>query len=152
MDKSIFAAAAVRPLVIITVATCSSYRCRRQVFYLAVAGVVETGVGWHDNQLPRLTAPADLLLQTHTIVLAFTATFSPLMKTSLRSASYVSCKRGTARIRPPHAVRRAAIDRYLLRTGPTAANLQQRVCCCGPVLGQTCRRTDRQTDGRPTDA
>ena len=31
----------------------------------------------------------------------------------------------------------AIIDRYLLPAGPTAANLQQRVCCCGPMLGQT---------------
>jgi len=30
----------------------------------------------------------------------------------------------------------AAIDRYLLHTGPTAANLQQRVCCCRLTLGQ----------------
>jgi len=37
----------------------------------------------------------------------------------------------------------AAIDRYLLPAGPTAANLQQKVCCCGPVLGQT----DGQTGG-----
>jgi len=31
----------------------------------------------------------------------------------------------------------AAIDRYLLPAELTAANLQQRVCCCGPMLGQT---------------
>ena len=31
----------------------------------------------------------------------------------------------------------AAIDPYLLPAGLTAANLQQRVCCCEPVLGQT---------------
>ena len=31
----------------------------------------------------------------------------------------------------------AAIDPYLLPAGLTAADLQQRVCCCGPVLGQT---------------
>jgi len=33
--------------------------------------------------------------------------------------------------------RRTARDRYLLLAGPTAANLQQRVCCCGPMLEQT---------------
>jgi len=32
---------------------------------------------------------------------------------------------------------RAAIDRILLPAGPTAANLLQWVCCCGPILGQT---------------
>jgi len=31
----------------------------------------------------------------------------------------------------------AAIDQYLLPAELTAANLQQRVCCCGPMLGQT---------------
>jgi len=46
------------------------------------------------------------------------------------------------------AVRRAAINRYLLSAGPAAANLQQRVCCCGPVLRQTDGRVDRQTGGR----
>ena len=40
------------------------------------------------------------------------------------------------------AVRRAATDRYLLPAGPTAANLQQRVCYREPIV--------RQTDGRPT--
>ena len=42
----------------------------------------------------------------------------------------------------------AAIGRYLLPAGHTAANLQQRVCCCGPVLGQTDWRTGRWTDPR----
>jgi len=42
---------------------------------------------------------------------------------------------------------RAAIDRYLLPAEPTAANLQQWVCCCGPMMGQRhggipCRYTD----------
>jgi len=42
----------------------------------------------------------------------------------------------------------SAIDRYLLAAGLTAANMQQRVCCCGSMLGQTDRqrRTDGQTD------
>ena len=44
------------------------------------------------------------------------------------------------------AARLAAIDRYFLPAGPTAANLQQRVCCCGSML-----ETDGQTNGR-TDA
>ena len=48
--------------------------------------------------------------------------------------------RGTSRIRPPHVG--AAIDRYPLHAGPTAANLQQRVCCSAPALGQTDGRTD----------
>ena len=42
------------------------------------------------------------------------------------------------------AVRRAAIDRL---AGPTAANLQQLVCCCGPMLGHS----DGRTDGRTLD-
>ena len=40
----------------------------------------------------------------------------------------------------------AAIDRDLLPAVLTAANLQQRVCCCGPMLGQT----NGQTDGYRT--
>jgi len=47
----------------------------------------------------------------------------------------------------------AAIDRYVLPAGPTAANLQQRVCCCrGPLWAHegTERRTGGRTD-RPTD-
>ena len=43
---------------------------------------------------------------------------------------------------------RAAIDRYLLLAGLTAANLQRRVCCCVPMLVQT----DRQTIGHRADA
>jgi len=63
-------------------------------------------------------------------------------KTSLYSANYVRWQRGTARIGPPHAAT-AAVDRYLLPAGShTATNLQRRVCCCGPMLGQTDRRTD----------
>jgi len=42
---------------------------------------------------------------------------------------------------------RAAIDRYLLAAGPTAANLQQWRTAAGWD-----RRADRWTDGRPTDA
>ena len=44
-------------------------------------------------------------------------------------------ERGTTRIRA--AVRRAAVDRYILPTGPTATNLLQRVCCCGPIPVET---------------
>ena len=63
-------------------------------------------------------------------------------KTSLYSANYVRWQRGTARIGPPHAAT-AAVDRYLLPAGShTATNLQRRVCCCGPMLGQTDGRTD----------
>ena len=54
-----------------------------------------------------------------------------------------------ARIRRPHAAARlllstgrAAINRYLLPTGPTAANPQQRRAAAG---------WDRQTDGRTDD-
>jgi len=36
----------------------------------------------------------------------------------------------------------AAIDRYLLPNGHTAVHLQ-RVCCRGPMLGQTDRLTDK---------
>ena len=43
----------------------------------------------------------------------------------------------------------AVIDRYFLPAGPTAANLQQRVCCCQPVLdGHTKGQTDGQTSYR----
>ena len=38
---------------------------------------------------------------------------------------------------------RAAID--LMPAGPTAANLQQRVCCCAPMLGQTDGQTKTDT-------
>jgi len=38
--------------------------------------------------------------------------------------------------------RSAAIDRYLLPTGPKAAILLPRVCWRGPMLGQTDRQTD----------
>ena len=45
----------------------------------------------------------------------------------------------------------AAINQYRQHTGPTPAILQQQVCCCGPMLGQTNGQTngkmDRQTDG-----
>lgn len=51
-------------------------------------------------------------------------------------STYVRLLRGTARIHPPQAVA-AATDRYLLPTVPTAANLQQRVCCCRTMQGQT---------------
>jgi len=40
----------------------------------------------------------------------------------------------------------AAIVRDLVPAGPTAANLQQRVCCCGPRLEQT----DGDADGHRT--
>ena len=39
----------------------------------------------------------------------------------------------------------AAIDQYLLPAGPTATNLQQRVCCLGPVWGQTGGQTVTNT-------
>ena len=41
--------------------------------------------------------------------------------------------------------------RYLLLAEPTAANLQQRVCCCGPILGHTDGRTDGRTQYRSID-
>jgi len=52
---------------------------------------------------------------------------------------------GTARIHPLHDAIARCWPRsngltYLLPTGLTAANLQQRVCCCGPSC-------NRQTDG-----
>ena len=40
----------------------------------------------------------------------------------------------------------AAINPYLLAVGPTVADLQQRVYCCGAMQGQTDGRMDRQTD------
>ena len=53
----------------------------------------------------------------------------------------------------PHSHAAAApIDRYLLPAGPSAANLQQRVCCRGSVLGQTDRRTDTVPLHRPRSA
>jgi len=39
---------------------------------------------------------------------------------------------------------RTTIDRYLLLAGPTAANPLLQVCCCGPTL----ELTDKRTDGR----
>ena len=36
----------------------------------------------------------------------------------------------------------AAFHRYFPPAGPTATNLQQRVCCCAAMLGQTDRRTN----------
>jgi len=61
------------------------------------------------------------------------------VRTSLRSTTRVRLQRGTARIRPPllQSAGCAAIDRHVLPAGPTAANLQQRGCCCEPMLGQT---------------
>jgi len=50
----------------------------------------------------------------------------------------------------PAARRCRRSQSYLLPARPTAANLQQRVCCCGPVLGQTDGRTPfRYTDPAP---
>ena len=54
-------------------------------------------------------------------------------------------QRGIVHIRPPLAGR-APVDRYVLLAGRTAANLQQRVCWCVPMLGQTDRRTYGRTD------
>ena len=71
-------------------------------------------------------------------------------ETSLCSAIYKRWQCGTARIRPPHATA-VAIDRYLLPTGPTAANLQQWVCCCGPVMGQSEWRTNGRIPYRFAD-
>jgi len=59
---------------------------------------------------------------------------------SLCSAMYVRWYRGTARIRPPHSTA-AAVNQCLLPARPTATNLQQRLCCCGPMLWQTDGRT-----------
>jgi len=63
-------------------------------------------------------------------------------------------QRSTARIRPTLLLSagRAAIDRYLLPAGPTAANLQRWVCCCGPMLGQTDGRTGTVPLHRPSSA
>jgi len=44
------------------------------------------------------------------------------------------------------------IDLYFLPAGPTAANPQQRLCCCGPMQGQTDRRTDTVPFHRPCSA
>ena len=44
-----------------------------------------------------------------------------------------------------------AMQQSILPAGPTAANLQQRVCCSGPMLGQTDRQTDGQTPYRYID-
>jgi len=44
-----------------------------------------------------------------------------------------------------------AIDRYLVLAGPTAANLQQRIRCCEPMLGETDGRTDEWTLYRLVD-
>jgi len=52
--------------------------------------------------------------------------FTNELLTNLCSATYVRRKRGTARIHPLH-VAAAAIDRYFLPAGPTAANLHAAV-------------------------
>ena len=41
----------------------------------------------------------------------------------------------------PAFARRCCSNRYLRPAVPTTANLQLRVCCCGPMLGQTDGRT-----------
>ena len=98
-----------------------------------------------------LDAPTAQEVKTSTDDLYFTSKWmpkSPNDKTSRCSASCVRWQRGTARIRPPLLLSAGsvAIDRYLLPAGPTAANLQQRVCCCGPCWDiQTDGRTDGQT-------
>ena len=54
----------------------------------------------------------------------------------------------------PHssAARRCYSNRLIsLPAGPTAANLQQQVCHCGPMLGQRDGRTDRLTPYRFID-
>jgi len=48
-------------------------------------------------------------------------------------------------------LRMPAMQQSILPAGPTAANLQQRVCCNGPMLGQTDRQTDGQTPYRYID-
>ena len=68
-------------------------------------------------------------------------TLTPL--TSLCSATYAHWQRGTARIRPPLL--------HLLLAGPTAVNLQQRMCCCWLMLRQTNGQTDGRTPYRFTD-
>jgi len=47
----------------------------------------------------------------------------------------------TVRICPPYESHdaAAAIDRYFLSAGPSAANLRHRVCCCGSMLRQNGR-------------
>jgi len=60
--------------------------------------------------------------------------------------SYTYCTYADNVVLPALAVaaaRRAAIERCVLPAEPTAANLQQRVCCCG---------TDRQMDKHCTAA
>jgi len=63
------------------------------------------------------------------------------VSTSMCSATYIRWQRGTARVRPPHAAA-AAIDRYLLPAGLTAANLLQRGLLLCAHAG-----TDGRTDG-----
>ena len=62
-----------------------------------------------------------------------------MINTGLSSATNVCWQRGTARIQLPLLLTagRATIDQYLLPAGPTTANLQHWVCCCGPMLGHT---------------
>ena len=48
----------------------------------------------------------------------------------------------------PHSPAAAAVQRA---SRTTAANLQRRVSCCGPVLGQTDGQTDRRTPDRCID-
>ena len=62
-----------------------------------------------------------------------------MSKCHTRSAAYVRRQRGTAR---------CDYRSTSLPAGPTAANLHQRVCCCGPVLGQA-DGADKRTDTVP---
>ena len=63
---------------------------------------------------------------------------TPSQRTAACLLQYLSFLRTLTTWHYPHSsaasrtiVRHAAIDRYLLLAGPTAANLQQRVWCCG---------------------
>jgi len=71
----------------------------------------------------------------------------------LEESTWTAGLRRIARIRLPLllllSAGRPAIDRYLLLVGPTAANLQQRLCRCGLVLGQTDGQTYRYIDPAP---
>ena len=79
--------------------------------------------------------------------------------TSLRSVSYVSWQRGTARSFLVAARRaatrllltagRAAIDRYLLSARPTGHCSKYAAATCG---GRMMGRTERRTDGRTPDS
>ena len=94
---------------------------------------------WEMKNLPMLQITAQELLSQHHVT------------ASLYSASCVRWQRGTTRTHPPTPLLLLRAGQQSIgitlspAAGPAVANLQQRVCCYGPILRH--RQTDRRTDG-----